>query len=145
MKERLKTIYYQSMVYGYALMQQTSMNDTNKDELYITQTKQIIKYFSKRKPKITTTQDLNVLKAKQMAVKELGLSYFEDKLFSPFIVAIMILDYLIREKRDVEMRSRFGHFDTKAAIDEIEKYFKENGVAKSHQKFVNKILDIVGD
>jgi len=144
-KEQLKTIYYQSMVYAYALMQQTSIDDINKDELYITQTKQIIKYFSKRKPKITSTKDLNVLKAKQTAVKELDLSYFEDKLFSPFIVAIMLLDYLIREKRDVEMRSRFGHFDTKAAIDEIEKYFKENGVAKSHQKFVNKILDIVGD
>lgn len=133
------------MVYGYALMQQTSIDDTNKDELYITQTKQIIRYFSKRKPKITSTEDLNVLKAKQIAVKELDLSYFEDKLFSPFIVAIMILDYLIREKRDVEMRISFGHFDTKAAIAEIEKYFKENCVAKSHQRFVNKILDIVGD
>ena len=145
MKENLKIIYYQSLVYGYALMQYNNIDDTNIDEIYINQTKQIIKYFSKRKPKIATKQELKILKDKQQQVKELDISYFENKIFSPFIIAIMLLDYLIREKSDIEMRSRFGHFDTKLAIDEIEKYFKENGVAKSHQDFVNKILEIVGE
>lgn len=145
MKENLKIIYYQSLVYGYALMQYNNIDDTNIDEIYINQTKQIIKYFSKRKPKIATKQELKILKDKQQQVKELDISYFENKMFSPFIIAIILLDYLIREKSDIEMRSRFGHFDTKLATDEIEKYFKENGVAKSHQDFVNKILEIVGE
>lgn len=86
-----------------------------------------------------------MLKNKQQEVKELDISYFEDKILSPFIVSIMLLDYLIREKRDLEMRNRFAHFDTKLAISEIEKYFKENGVLESHQDFVSKILEIVGD
>ena len=146
MKEIVKINFLKSLVYGYALIQLEDESSKNNDSLYVQRTKQIVKYFSKAKPPKALTQvDRVTLSKLQQKVKALDASYFEDKMFCGYIVAIIILDYLIYHKKDLTMRTAFLHFSTKTAISEVEQLFRENGTAKSHYKYVSLILEMIGE
>lgn len=105
MKESIKINFLKSAVYGYALMEE--INDTNNQELWAKQILQIKRYFEKAKPVGLIKSDINVLVKLQEKLKQLDADFFEDKLFSPYVVCILILNYLMEEKRDLILRSRF--------------------------------------
>ena len=145
MNDNIKGIFLKGMIYAYALVEENEISDKNKDEVYIKYTRQITKYLRKVKPTGLPDSDLTLLRSLQECVKSLDANYFEDKHFSPFIVAILLLDYLIRERKDLTMRNRFGHIDTALAITEIETTFTKNDIAKNHQVYVNKMLKLIGE
>ena len=143
MNEKIKLAFLKSTVYGYALMQ--NINEDNKNEVWIKQIQDIKKYFSKRSPKGLIKSDINVLVILQTKLKALDLTYFENKPFSPYIVCVLLLNYLIQEKRDLELKNRFLHLDIDIAISELELFFKKEDVNKTHQQFVIKILELIGE
>ena len=49
------------------------------------------------------------------------------------------------EKQDIELRSRFSHLDIDKSIKEIELYFRKDDINKSHQQFVIKVLELIGE
>ena len=143
MKESIKINFLKSAVYGYALMEE--INDTNKDEEWAKQIQQIKRYFEKAKPKGLIKQDIKILIYLQNKLKNLDMEYFEDKLFSPYVVCMLILNYIMTEKRDLELRNRFLHLDINIAIDAIESKFRDNGVNRSHNDYFIKVLELIGE
>lgn len=143
MKESIKINFLKSAVYGYALMEE--INDTNSLELWAKQILQIKRHFEKSKPVGLIKSDINVLVKLQEKLKQLDADFFEDKLFSPYVVCILILNYLMEEKRDLILRSRFLHLDINVAIEAIEAKFRVNGVNKSHNDYFIKILELIGE
>ena len=143
MKESIKINFLKSAVYGYALME--DINESNKDEVWAKQILNIKRYFEKAKPKGLVKKDILVLIELQNKLKNLDIEYFEDKLFSPYVVSMLILNYLMTEKRDLELRNRFLHLDINIAVDAIESKFRANGVNKSHNDYFIKVLELVGE
>lgn len=143
MKESIKINFLKSAVYGYALMQE--INEENKNEVWVKQINQIKRYFERTKPKEITNQDTKILSALQNKLKNLDIEYFENKLFSPYVVSMLILNYLMTEKRDLQLRNRFLHLDINIAIDAIESKFRSNGVNKSHNDYFIKVLELIGE
>ena len=143
MKESIKINFLKSAVYGYALMQE--INESNKDEVWAKQILNIKRYFEKAKPKGLVKKDILVLIELRNKLKNLDIEYFEDKLFSPYVVSMLILNYLMTEKRDLELRNRFLHLDINIAVDAIESKFRANGVNKSHNDYFIKVLELVGE
>lgn len=145
MNDNIKDIFLKGMIYAYALIEENEISDKNKDEVYIKYTRQITKYFNKVKPSKLSNNDLKLLGSLQERAKALDANYFEDKHFSPFIVSILLLDYLIRDRKDLIMRNRFGHINTELAITELETTFTQDDIAKNHQRYVNNILTLIGE
>lgn len=143
MNENIKIAFLKSAVYGYALMQEVTAE--NKNELWIKQLQQIKKYFSKTKPKGLIKSDINLLLRLQTKLKVIDSYFFEDKLFSPYICSILLLNYLMVEKQDIELRNRFSHLDIDKTVNEVELYFRKDDINKSHQKFIIKVLELVGE
>ena len=143
MKESIKINFLKSAVYGYALME--VINESNKDEVWAKQILNIKRYFEKAKPKGLVKKDILVLIELRNKLKNLDIEYFEDKLFSPYVVSMLILNYLMTEKRDLELRNRFLHLDINIAVDAIESKFRANGVNKSHNDYFIKVLELVGE
>jgi len=143
MKESIKINFLKSAVYGYALME--DINDTNKDEVWAKQIQSVKRYFERIKPKGLIKKDIKPLVKLQEQLKNLDADFFEDKLFSPYVVSMLILNYLMTEKRDLELRNRFLHLDINVAIDAIEEKFRANGVNKSHNDYFIKVLELIGE
>ena len=143
MKESIKINFLKSAVYGYALMQE--ITEENKNEVWVKQINQIKRYFERTKPKKITSQDTKTLSALQNKLKNLDMKFFEDKLFSPYVVCVLILNYLMTEKRDLELRNRFLHLDINIAVDAIEAKFREDGVNRSHNDYFIKVLELIGE
>lgn len=143
MKESIKINFLKSAAYGYALMQEIS--EENKSEEWAKQIHQIIRYFEKAKPKGLFKKDVEILIKLQNKLKNLDADFFEDKLFSPYVISMLILNYLMAEKRDLELRNRFLHLDINIAIDAIEEKFRANGVNKSHNDYFIKVLELIGE
>lgn len=143
MKEAIKINFLKSAVYGYALMQE--INEQNKTEEWVKQIISIKRYFERINPKGLVKKDINVLVKLQEKLKELDMNFFEDKLFSPYVVCMLILNYLMTEKRDLELRNRFLHLDINIAIDAIEEKFRANGVNRSHNDYFIKVLELIGE
>lgn len=143
MNEAIKINFLKSAVYGYALME--DINDTNKDEIWAKQILQIRRYFEKAKPVGLIKSDINVLVKLQEKLKHLDDTFFKNKLFSPYVVCIFILNYLMQEKRDLVLRNKFLHLDINVAVNEIEEKFKVNGVNKSHNDYFKNILELIGE
>lgn len=143
MKESIKINFLKSAVYGYALMQE--ITEENKSEEWVKQILNIKRYFEKAKPKGLVQKDIAVLINLQNKLKALDMEFFEDKLFSPYIVSVLILNYLMTEKRDLELRNRFLHLDINVAVDAIESKFRVNGVNKSHNDYFIKVLELIGE
>lgn len=143
MKESIKINFLKSAVYGYALMQEIS--EENKSEEWAKQIQNIKRYFERTKPKELTVRDRKILIQLQDKLKNLDMNFFEDKLFSPYVVSMLILNYLMTEKRDLELRNRFLHLDINIVIDAIEEKFRVNGVNKSHNDYFIKVLELIGE
>lgn len=143
MKEVIKINFLKSAVYGYALMEE--ITEQNKKEEWAKQIQSIKRYFERAKPKGLTSKDVKPLMELQEKLKNLDMNFFEDKLFSPYVVCILILNYLMTEKRDLELRSRFLHLGIDIAISAIEDKFRTNGVNKSHNDYFIKVLELIGE
>ena len=143
MKQSIKINFLKSAVYGYALMEE--ITEENKTEEWAKQIQSIKRYFERIKPKGLIKKDIKPLMELQEKLKNLDMDFFEDKLFSPYVVCMLILNYLMTEKRDLELRNRFLHLDIDVAINAIEEKFRANGVNKSHNDYFIKVLELIGE
>lgn len=77
-------------------------------------------------------------------VKELDNNYFENIDFSAFVMSILLLDYLKREGRDTITRNKFAHINTASIVDELETTKEFKAIARTHHRFVTKIIETLG-
>lgn len=132
------TLLIKQLIHGYSIMQETP-KDTQ--QFWYKQTQEVKRYFEKRKPEPVNKKNAVYLQNKMQEIKELDIEYFDNKEFSPYMVMIMLLDYLIRELKDIEMRSKFIHYNTKKIIAELEIGFAKKEIVKNHHRYISKVLE----
>ena len=111
--------------------------DPNADLLIGTMANSINKYFTKNMP-FSKTRRLEILShIKKVLDPKLGeLQNINYGKTSPQILLILTLDYLVKEKRHLLTRMKFGHFNVDKLIDDIYSLDRYKPFIKNHSDFV---------
>lgn len=138
----IKILLLKTLVSSYATM--TVQAKDMSGELWYEQAKVVTKYFSKRKPEGVSNLSQIWLDKKFDDIKDLDATYFTDKKFSSYVAMILLIDYLIRELNDIEMRSKFLYFNTKSIVDELDETDWIRDVGVDTQKYITKVIELIG-
>ena len=111
--------------------------DPNADLLIGKVAKAINKYFNKNMP-FSKTRKLEILNSikKVLDPKMEELQNINNGKTSPQILMILTLDYLVKEKRHLLSRLKFGHFKLDKLIDDIYSLDRYKQYIKSHSDFI---------
>lgn len=133
-----------ALVFGYA---EICVNSKKADgEIWYEQAKQVRKYFSKRKAQGITKSLRIEIDAKYKELIELDRDFFKDgEEHSPYVSMLLILNHLIIEMRDIEMRLRFGHFNTERIVEELETTDYVKKIGSKTNRYMTKLLEVIGD
>lgn len=133
-----------SMMLGYAIFCIENSKDY-ADKLWYKYAQDIVKYFSKKKPEKFNKRDVAYLNKKQKELIALDEEYFKDKMFSSYICCHKILEYLVLEVRDIELRNRFLYLDYKRIREELHLLNDEmEGVDTDTDKYLAHLLKNIG-
>ena len=113
--------------------------DSDPDSKLLTNviSKAVNKYFSKNMPfnKKRRFEIMNAIKS-TLDPKLEELEKSNNGQTSPQILLILTLDYLVKEKKHLLTRMKFGHFNVDKLIDDIYSLDRYKPFLKSHSDFV---------
>lgn len=137
--EKEKILLLKGMLFNYAQVTADNTKDEYKKEFWYHQSLEVAKYFKKAKPKPVSKDTRIILDEayKQMAL--LDAEYYQDKQFSSYMCMISILYYLVKELRDTSLRVKFGHYDYRDIMHNLEENKSLSGVAIDTHKFITKV------
>ncbi len=138
----IKPLAIKVLISSYALMVVQEQKEFKSEQWY-KHSLQIAKGFKKRKPDRVSKESNKRLQAIYDEAKNFDADFFIDKLFSPYIPMILLLDYMIYEMRDIEMRSKYLHLNTTKIIEEMEKTEWLRDVGIDTHKYVSGLIDII--
>ena len=107
---------------------------------------QVAKYFgkpNKRYGRLLDSQK-SLINNNIENLKQLDVKFFEDKDFSPFICMFNILEFLIKEIKDLECRNRFGSYPIDRIRAELYAMDKINKVSLDSDSYMGKVLNNIG-
>jgi hypothetical protein len=139
-----------------ALQDIISYNEANDTEKLIMD---IEKFYSKNKPIQVNSFVAEKLTEKLKATQKLfedAITIFDEKgnmkvdekgnietiPYSPQLLSISVLDYMLNVERDISLRLKFGHINTTEALFDIESRDKQ--LYYSTLKILNKIYNFLG-
>lgn len=97
--------------------------------------------YRRKRAKLTPARSKKLLALFDKA-KYLDEEYFlEDKDFSSFTVAILLLDTSIREYGHLFSRCKLGHYNTPNIVQELETTESFRELIKTHHRFVTKLIE----
>lgn len=126
------------MLHGYAIMILGNTKDEYTDSPWYKQAEDVHKYLNKRRPDTVASSVHDVLEAKKKELIELDATYFGDRLFSSYACMILILQHLVVEERDTEVRGKFLHYNFNKILAEMGEMFPEVEVDSS--KYVGRLI-----
>lgn len=132
---------FKSMVYGYAMITKDNAKEEHKDRVWYKHSNDVTKHFRKRRPRALSKGDYSYVVSKREELLELDMTYFEGKDFSSYVCMITILQYLVEELRDTEMRVKFGHYDFKQIDKELHEMLKD--INFDAQKYLSRLIEAV--
>lgn len=141
MNEKLKIIVLKALLYGYAEITKDMTEDRSKDEFFYKHTLEIIKYFKKNKPTLLSKSDRVLVDKVYRKFVSFDAEYFTDKDGSPYLCMLSILIYLIREKNDLILKSKFGHYDYDLMLRELARSNTLRGVHFDTEKYITAVLN----
>lgn len=141
MNEKLKIIVLKALLYGYAEITKDITDESARDEFFYKHTLEICKYFKKNKPTLLSRADRVLVDSIYKKFVTFDAEYFDDKNGSPYLCMLSILIYLIKEKNDLMLKSRFGHYDYNLMLNELAKSNSLRGVYFDSEKYINAVLD----
>jgi len=130
-----------SLLYGYALLTVEFSDDKHSDKLWFKQAKQLCRRFTKRRPKPRSKRIQDRMKAIQKELVDLDADYFTDKDFSSYACMFKLLEYLVKEERDTEMRLWFGHWDYNKIAKELDLMMQ--AVSIDSDKYIGAVINKV--
>lgn len=137
-------IVLKSMLYGYSNIVHNETTEEHKDKPWYKINQQVYKYFSKPKARASKSQIVEI-KRKNEELVNFDIDYYEDKDYSAFVNMFAILEYLMFEVRDIEVRAKFLHLPMKQMREELYEMDGLKEVAKDSDKFIGAILDRIGE
>ena len=141
MNEKLKIILLKALLFGYAEITKETTEAKSHDEVFYKQALEIAKYFKKQTPEKLIKADRELLDKVYRKFVSFDAEYFNDKLGSPYLCMITLLDYLVNEKKDLSLRAKFGHYDFTRIDDELSKSDNLKKVYFDSNKYLNAVLN----
>ena len=138
------TIVLKSMLYGYSNIVHNETTEEHHDKAWYKINQQVYKYFSKPRARASKRQ-VSEIKRKNQELVNFDTEYYEDKDYSAFVNMFAILEYLMYEVRDIEVRAKFLHLPMKQMREELYEMDGLKEVAKDSDKFIGAILDRIGE
>lgn len=111
MTEKLKLIILKALLFGYAEITRDTTIEESKDEEFYKQALEVCKFFKTKKPEPLSKQDRELLDKVYRKFVAFDAEYFENNLGAPYLCMLSLLDYLVNEKNDLSLKSRFGHYE----------------------------------
>ena len=105
---------------------------------------EVAKYFKKQTPEKLLKSDRELLDKIYRKFVSFDAEYFNDKLGSPYLCMITLLDYLVNEKNDLIFKSKFGHWNFKQIDNELCKSESLKGVYFDSTRYLQKVKDMLG-
>lgn len=144
MSEKLKIILLKALLFGYAEITKETTDSKSHDELFYKQALEVAKYFKKQTPEKLPKSDRELLDKVYRKFVSFDAEYFNDKLGSPYLCMITLLDYLINEQNDLILKSKFGHWNFKQIDNELSKSESLKGVYFDSTRYLQKVKDMLG-
>lgn len=141
MTEKLKIILLKALLFGYAEITKETTDSKSHDELFYKQALEVVKYFKKQTPEKLPKPNRELLDRVYKKFVSFDAEYFNDKLGSPYLCMITLLDYLVNEKNDLILKSKFGHWNFKQIDNELCKSESLKGVYFDSNKYLFAILN----
>jgi len=128
---------------AYANLVVKETPEEHKSKVWYQLAYKVAKYFgkpNKRYKRLLDNQRAEINKNIDK-LKELDVEYFQDKDFSPFICMFNILEFLIKEIRDLECRNRFELYPLDRMRKELYDMEGINKVSLDTDSYMGKVLD----
>lgn len=129
------------LMFSYAVATINEAKEKSYDTVWYKQAKEINKYFSKRKPEKITKSEKTYYDKVSQDMFDFDTKYFQGKLYSYYICMYAILEYLVLEERDTEMRLRFGHYPYNTIRSELYELDGLKDVAIDIDHYIGAVLD----
>ena len=139
---KYQKILMKAMLHGYSLLVIGETKDEHTGTVWYKQALEVNKYFSKRRPDKVPTGMHEFLDKQTRINIEMDAEFFDGKDFSAYACMFSILQYLIIEERDTELRVRFGHYDFNGILKELDEIMPDIEVQSN--KFIGKLTDRIG-
>lgn len=111
MSEKLKLIILKALLFGYAEITRDTTLQESKDEAFYKQALEVYKFFKTRKPEPLPKADRELLDKVYRKFVSYDAEFFENNLGAPYLCMLSLLDYLVNEKNDLSLKTKFGHYE----------------------------------
>lgn len=111
MTEKLKLIVLKALLFGYAEITRDTTNEESKDEAFYKQALEVCKFFKNKKPEMIPKADRELLDIVYRKFVAYDAEFFENNIGAPYLCMLSLLDYLVNEKNDLLLKSKFGHYE----------------------------------
>jgi len=146
MLSTVQSVTLKTVMGAYANLVVKETPEEHKEKLWYQLAYRVAKYFGKpnKRYKGLLENQKNEINNNIEKLKLLDVSFFEDKDFSPFICMFNILEFLIKDIRDLECRNRFGSYPIDRIRAELYAMDKINKVSLDTDSYMGQVLDTIG-
>ena len=115
------------------------------DKILLNHLKKVNKHLTKKKIRVSKFQKPYIDKA-SIACSKLDTEYFEDKMFSPFLVFFGLLEYVVLELKDTELQLLVSKCDIYTIRKYIDTYtnVEFQKASLDTNRFITLILEELG-
>jgi hypothetical protein len=131
------------LILSYSKIIAQGVPKNSDNEIWVKPCCDMYKIISKRKiPQLTEIRSINLL-ANYDKIQKIDIEYFKDMERSPFAIAILLLNYAIKENSCLFCRSKLSQIDTMKYIEELERSEQWRGLIKSHHRYLTLLIENV--
>jgi hypothetical protein len=141
MTEKLKLIILKALLFGYAEITRDTTNEESKDEAFYKQALEICKFFKNKKPEMLPKADRVLLDSVYRKFVAYDAEFFDNNLGSPYLCMLCLLDYLVNEKNDLLLKSKFGHYDFPRMRKELDYSYSLSVPYRNANGYVTNIIN----
>ena len=145
MLDTVQSVTLKTVMGAYANLVVKETPEEHRKSVWYQISYQVAKYFGKPNKRYNglLENQRKLINSNIKKLKELDVKFFEDKDFSPFICMFNILEFLIKDIKDLECRNRFGSYPIDRIREELYAMDKVNKVSLDSDSYMGKILDIL--
>ena len=146
MLSTVQSVTLKTVMGAYANLVVKETPEEHKEKLWYQLAYRVAKYFGKpnKRYKGLLEGQKNEINNNIEKLKVLDVEFFEDKDFSPFICMFNILEFLIKDIKDLECRNRFELYPLDRMRKELYDMEGINKVSLDTDSYMGKVLDTLG-
>ena len=131
------------LILSYSMIIAQGVTKNNDNAVWVKPCCDMYKTIAKRKiPQLTEIRSITLL-ANYDKIQKMDTEYFNGLERSPFVIAILLLNYAINERKCLFSRSKLSQIDTMKYIEELERSNQWRDLIKTHHRYITKLIENV--